>query len=104
MQLVLQGGRLFLFPQHSLDEVFLALVFLIAGSSLSYLVTKNFPTDQEVGKVSGVVGSRRQGGDRIEIWLSGSEKEKKVPGAWLERLKDVLRSELELDEVSICMA
>lgn len=47
-----------------------------------------------------VANRRREGEDRIELWVSGARKGEKVSRVWVDRLKQALPSELGLLEVS----
>ncbi|ORZ02883.1 translation initiation factor eIF 4e-like domain-containing protein [Syncephalastrum racemosum] len=72
-----QGGRLTLCPSRiGLDETF--------DWVLSAFVGGNF--DQEVGRVNGVVASRRTRGDRVELWLSHHPE----PLAIVSLIKEIL--------------
>lgn len=97
------GGRILFFPKEkSLDQIFLALTFLLAGDSLLELVDKVLEGswEKEEGTFSGVVASRREGGDRIEVWLAGKNPETRISMGWVDGVKEVLKKELGLDKVS----
>ncbi|SCV71967.1 BQ2448_4661 [Microbotryum intermedium] len=98
-----KGGRLIIQPTPAMFEtVFERLVFLLAGSAVevgaSEILKKAGKSSKE-GFIIGVVASRRARGDRIEVWLGGTEKVMPAPSEWIEAIKERLSEELELPEI-----
>lgn len=88
------GGRLTLsLPNNLLDSTFSALVLLLVGSIIEI---DALPTQESHGGICGFVASRRQRGDRIEVWLGGPEEPN---GAWVDRVKEVLAKELGMPDI-----
>ncbi|EGG04146.1 uncharacterized protein MELLADRAFT_75229 [Melampsora larici-populina 98AG31] len=76
-----KGGRLTISLNISiLDRIFETLILLTAGGVIED------ETDYK-GKITGIVGSRRSRGDRIEIWLSGNRLGESPNEDWI---KDVI--------------
>lgn len=87
-----QGGRLTLSPPLALlDPTFESLVLLVAGGVLDI-------DSSPGGRVVGIVGSRRQRGDRIEIWLSGSTMGSAPEEGWVKKVQEVIVRELGTSE------
>jgi hypothetical protein len=87
-----------------LDPLFLRIILLLAGSSLEHLIN-SLSTDPSYvppppqtprtarnmglgGTVTGVVASKRNRGDRIEVWLGGERKGEAPNTEWIERCKE----------------
>jgi len=110
------GGRLTISPPPALlDALFLRLLLLLAGASLDHtalLLSKDSsynppppPTPgstrggkppiigQGEGNVVGLVASRRNRGDRIEIWIAGRKVGEPPAADWIDRLKEALARE-----------
>ena len=88
------GGRLTIsLPNNLLDSTFSALVLLLVGSIVEI---DALPTQESHGGICGVVASRRQRGDRIEVWLGGPEEPN---GQWVDRVKEVLARELGMPDI-----
>lgn len=105
-----KGGRLTIAtPLAALDPTFEAIVLLIAGGVLETDANRklagNATADgksralKEGGRVVGVVGSRRRGGDRIEIWLSGPTIGSPPSEEWIRIIQNVLLLEIGSPEI-----
>ncbi|KDE08927.1 hypothetical protein MVLG_01020 [Microbotryum lychnidis-dioicae p1A1 Lamole] len=98
-----KGGRLIIQPTPAMFEtVFERLVFLLAGSAVEVAaseILKKAGKSSKEGFIIGAVASRRARGDRIEVWLGGTEKVTPAPSEWIEAIKERLSEELELPEV-----
>ncbi|SCZ88581.1 BZ3500_MvSof-1268-A1-R1_Chr2-1g04504 [Microbotryum saponariae] len=98
-----KGGRLIIQPTPAMFEtVFERLVFLLAGSAVEVAaseILKKAGKSSKEGFIIGAVASRRARGDRIEVWLGGTEKVTPAPSEWIEAIKERLSEELELPEI-----
>lgn len=73
-----------------LEAVFERLVLAIVGSAIEQ------DCGEEGGAILGVVGSRRQRGDRCEIWLGGKTQESAPTEQWIEKVRQRISQEIEL--------
>jgi hypothetical protein len=93
-----QGGRFTLTPpQHVFDAVYLSLVLLLAGSVIELDASPDVFKPE--GTIVGVVASRRQRGDRIEVWIGGPTKGTGPSTEWLDRVRDSMARELEYPDI-----
>ncbi|KAK4057028.1 U6 snRNA-associated Sm-like protein LSm2 [Microbotryomycetes sp. JL221] len=100
-----QGGRLLL-TTHSFGQMFETLIFLIIGGELQELIWKEGLVDNKMrkkvvqGTVVGIVANKRkEGSDRVEIWLAGKDKGTKPDEDWVKKFKTVVAREVGVGEL-----
>ncbi|KAK4046533.1 hypothetical protein OIV83_005985 [Microbotryomycetes sp. JL201] len=100
-----KGGRLTISPPAAVFEsVYEKLLLLVAGSVLEMQATQAHEENkakksEERGQIVGVVASRRARGDRIEVWLGGTDKLQPPNTEWIDKLKESLSEKLGMPEL-----
>ncbi|KAH8929244.1 hypothetical protein BT69DRAFT_1276518 [Atractiella rhizophila] len=118
------GGRLTLSPSPNvIDVLFIRLLLLLAGSSLEHTAHSLLndpeyqppppptpssragkkPPEGTGGVVAGLVASRRDRGNRIELWLTGSRVGEGPAMEWVERVKVALARAGIKVRCSVCL-
>ncbi|KAK4049482.1 hypothetical protein OIO90_005433 [Microbotryomycetes sp. JL221] len=100
-----KGGRLTISPPAAVFEsVYERLLLLVAGSVLEMQATaahedNKSKKSEETGQIIGVVASRRARGDRIEVWLGGTDQLQPPNSEWIDKLKESLSEQLGMPEL-----
>ncbi|KAM0790673.1 hypothetical protein ACM66B_004532 [Microbotryomycetes sp. NB124-2] len=115
------GGRLMCVTANKLGAMFEHVMMLLIGDTFDDLVSnqptassssttvarsggKDWSKKDDVpytpGTIVGVIANkRREGGDRIEVWLAGEVQGSKPNARWVEKVRAVLARELDVGEL-----